>query len=137
MLERTVKAYDARAIEAAQVIEELISLAKQMNAAKQRGEEVGLSDEEMAFYKALEANDSAVQVLGEPSLQLIARELVKAVRANRSIDWTMGDSVRAKLRVIVKRILRKHGYPPDQQERATFTVVEQAELLERDWANAA
>ena len=137
MLERVVRAYDARAIEAAQVIEALIDLAKKMNAAQRRGEELGLSDDEIAFYEALEVNDSAVKVLGEPLLKTIARELVKSVQANRTIDWTIRESVRAKLRVIVKRILRKHGYPPDKQEKATQTVLEQAELLEKEWGKKA
>jgi type I restriction enzyme, R subunit len=137
MLERVVKAYDARAIEAAQVIEALIDLARKMNAAQRRGEELGLNEDEVAFYEALEVNDSAVKVLGEPTLKAIARELVRSVQANRTIDWTIRESVRAKLRVIVKRILRKHGYPPDKQEKATQTVLEQAELLEKDWARTA
>ena len=86
----------------------------------------------MAFYDASKVNDSAVKVLGEPTLQQIACELVESVRANTSIDWTIKESVRAKLRVIVKRIFRKHGYPPDKQEKATQTVIEQAELLLAD-----
>lgn len=137
LLERAVRAHDARAIEAAQVIEALIDLARKMNAAQRRGEELGLSEDEVAFYEALEVNDSAVKVLGEPTLKAIARELVRSVQANRSIDWTIRESVRAKLRVIVKRVLRKHGYPPDLQEQATRTVLDQAELLEEGWARAA
>ncbi|MBX3372592.1 MAG: type I restriction endonuclease subunit R [Phycisphaeraceae bacterium] len=129
MLENALKKYQNRAIEAAQVIEELIALAKDMREADKRGEQLGMSQDEVAFYDALEVNDSAVKVLGEPTLQQIARELVESVRANTSIDWTIKESVRAKLRVIVKRILRKHGYPPDKQEKATQTVLEQAELL--------
>ncbi|MBS0198777.1 MAG: type I restriction endonuclease subunit R [Planctomycetes bacterium] len=129
MLEEALKKYQNRAIEAAQVIEELIALAKDMREADKRGEALGLSTDEVAFYDALEVNDSAVKVLGEPTLQKIARELVESVRANTSIDWTIKESVRAKLRVIVKRILRKYGYPPDKQEKATQTVLEQAELL--------
>ncbi len=129
MLENAIKKYQNRAIEAAQVIEELIALAKEMREADQRGEQLGMSEDEVAFYDALEVSDSAVKVLGEPTLQKIARELVESVRANTSIDWTIKESVRAKLRVIVKRILRKYGYPPDKQEKATQTVLEQAELL--------
>ncbi len=129
MLENAIKKYQNRAIEAAQVIEELIALAKDMREADKRGEQLGLSQDEVAFYDALEVNDSAVKILGEPTLQQIARELVESVRANTSIDWTIKESVRAKLRVIVKRILRKYGYPPDMQERATQTVLAQAELL--------
>ena len=137
MLAEVVRKYDARAIEAAQVIEALIDLARKMNAAQRRGEELGLSEDEIAFYEALEVNDSAVRVLGEPTLKAIARELVKSVQANRTIDWTIRESVRAKLRVIVKRILRKHGYPPDKQAEATETVLKQAELLEEEWAKKA
>jgi len=129
MLEQAVKKYQNRAIEAAQVIEELIALARDMREADRRGESLGLNEDEVAFYDALEVNDSAVKVLGEPTLQQIARELVESVRANTSIDWTIKESVRAKLRVLVKRILRKYGYPPDKQEQATMTVLEQAELL--------
>jgi type I restriction enzyme R subunit len=94
---------------------------------------LGLSDDEMAFYDALETNDSAVKVLGEPTLTTIARELVAAVRNNITIDWTVRENVRAQLRVIVKRILRKYGYPPDKQEKATLTVLEQAEVLSESW----
>jgi type I restriction enzyme R subunit len=129
MLENAIKKYQNRAIEAAQVIEELIAIAKEMREAERRGERLGLTQDEVAFYDALEVNDSAVKVLGEPTLQQIARELVASVRANTSIDWTIKESVRAKLRVIVKRILRKYGYPPDKQERATQLVLEQAALL--------
>ncbi|MEP0848752.1 MAG: DUF3387 domain-containing protein [Phycisphaerae bacterium] len=129
MLENAIKRYQNRAIEAAQVIEELIELAKEMRAADRRGEQLGLSEEEIAFYDALEVNDSAVRVLGEPTLRTIAREVVEAVRNNTTIDWTIKESVRARLRVLVKRILRKYGYPPDKQEKATQTVLQQAELL--------
>jgi len=135
MLENAIKRYQNRAIETAQVIEELIALAKDMRAADQRGEKLGLSPDEIAFYDALEVNDSAVKVLGEPTLMTITRELVDTVRKNVSIDWTVQESVRAKLRVLVKRILRKYGYPPDKQEHATQTVLEQAELLCADWIN--
>jgi type I restriction enzyme R subunit len=136
MLEQTIRRYQNRAIEAAQVIEELIGLAKDMRAANARGEQLGLSEDELAFYDALEVNDSAVKVLGEPTLMTIARELVEAVRKNVTIDWTVRENVRAQLRVIVKRILRKYGYPPDKQEKATQTVLEQAEALSAEWAVA-
>ena len=116
------------------MIQELIDLAKDMREANARGEKLGLSDEELAFYDALEVNDSAVKVLGDEALRAIARELVETVRNNTSIDWTVKESVRARLRSMVKRILRKHGYPPDKQEKATQTVLEQAELLCKDWA---
>jgi len=125
-----------RAIEAAQVIEELIALAKEMREANARGESLGLSEDELAFYDALETNDSAVKVLGDETLRAIARELVATVRNNVTIDWTLRENVRAQLRVLVKRILRKHGYPPDKQEKATQTVLEQAEVLSAEWAMA-
>lgn len=136
LLEQAVRKYQNRAIEAAQVIEELIALARQLREADRRGEDLGLSEDELAFYDALETNDSAVAVLGDETLRCIARELVKAVRANVTIDWTVRENVRAQLRVIVKRILRKHGYPPDKQEKATVTVLEQAEVLSELWAAA-
>jgi type I restriction enzyme R subunit len=134
MLEQSIRRYQNRAVEAAQVIEELIELARDMREAERRGENLGLTDDELAFYDALETNDSAVKVLGDETLRDIARELVESVRNNVTIDWTMRENVRAKLRVIVKRILRKHGYPPDKQERATQTVLEQAEVLSAAWA---
>ncbi|HVB55872.1 MAG TPA: type I restriction endonuclease subunit R [Candidatus Acidoferrales bacterium] len=134
MLDQTIRKYQNRAIATAQVIEELIQLAKDMRAANARGENLGLSEEELAFYDALETNDSAVKVLGEPTLTKIARELVDTVRKNVTIDWTVRENVRAHLRVIVKRILRKYGYPPDKQDKATQTVLEQAELLSAQWA---
>lgn len=134
MLEQALRRYQNRAIETAKVIEELIQLAKDMRQAAQRGEDLGLSDDEVAFYDALETNDSAVKVLGDDALRTIARELVATVRANVTIDWTVRDNVRAQLRVLVKRILRKYGYPPDLQEKATQTVLEQAEALSEGWA---
>jgi type I restriction enzyme R subunit len=136
LLEQTVRKYQNRAIETAQVIEELIQLAKDMRAAGARGEQLGLSEDELAFYDALETNDSAVKVLGDDTLRAIARELVETVRKNVTIDWTIRENVRAQLRVLVKRILRKHGYPPDKQEKATQTVLEQAEVLSEMWAAA-
>src|SRR5437773_10287377 len=107
-----------------------------MREANARGVPHGLSEDELAFYDALETNDSAVKVLGDETLRLIARELVKTVRANVTIDWTVRENVRAQLRVLVKRILRKYGYPPDKQEKATQTVLEQAEVLSQEWAAA-
>jgi type I restriction enzyme R subunit len=136
MLEQTIRRYQNRAIEAAQVIEELIQLARDMRAAEARGEQLGLNEDEVAFYDALETNDSAVKVLGDETLRAIARELVETVRKNVTIDWTIRENVRAQLRVLVKRILRKHGYPPDKQEKATVTVLEQAEVLSEGWALA-
>ena len=134
MLEHSLRRYQNRAIEAAQVIEELIGLARHLREAHARGEKLGLSEDELAFYDALETNDSAVQVLGDETLHEIARELVETVRGNVTIDWTLRENVRANLRRLVKRILRKHGYPPDKQEKATRTVLEQAEVLSAEWA---
>ena len=136
MLEQTIRRYQNRAIEASQVIEELIQLAKQMREANARGEALKLSEDELAFYDALETNDSAVKGLGDETLRSIARELVETVRNNVTIDWTIRETVRAHLRVLVKRILRKYGYPPDMQEKATQTVLEQAALLSGEWAAA-
>jgi type I restriction enzyme R subunit len=136
MLEQSIRRYQNRAIEAAKVIDELIELAREMREAGARGGKLGLTEDELAFYDALETNDSAVKVLGDDTLRGIARELVAAVRANVSIDWTLRENVRAQMRVIVRRILRKHGYPPDKQEKATQTVIEQAEVLSQGWAAA-
>ena len=136
MLEQTLRRYQNRAIETAQVIEELIQLAKDIREAGARGERLGLSEDELAFYDALETNDSAVQVMGDEALSNIARELVDTVRRNVTIDWTIRENVRAQLRVLVRRILRRHGYPPDKQEKATQTVLEQAEVLFEGWASA-
>ena len=129
MLEQTIRRYQNRAVEAAQVLEELIEIARDMRAANERGEKLNLSEDELAFYDALETNDSAVQVLGDATLRKIAQELVKTVRDNVTIDWTIRENVRANLRRLVRRILRKYGYPPDMQEKATLTVIEQAEAL--------
>ena len=134
LLEQAIRKYQNRAIETAQVIEELIQLARDMRDADRRGEELGLTEDEVAFYDALETNDSAVAVLGDDTLKAIARELVATVRKNVTIDWTIRENVRAQLRVYVKRILRKYGYPPDKQEKATQTVLEQAEALSGVWA---
>ena len=133
LLESSIRKYQNRAIQAAQVIEELIGLAKQMREETAKGEALGLSEDEVAFYDALEVNDSAVKVLGDDTLKTIARELVDTVRRNTTIDWTVRENVRANLRVLVKRILRKYGYPPDKQEKATLTVLEQAEVLSANW----
>ena len=134
MLERTLRRYENRAIEAAQVIEELIQLAKEMREANARGEQLGLTEDELAFYDALETNDSAVAILGDEVLRTIAQELVEKVRNNVTIDWTLREDVRAHLRVLVKRTLRNYGYPPDKQEKATQTVLQQAEVLSEAWA---
>ncbi|KPQ40920.1 MAG: type I restriction-modification system restriction subunit [Candidatus Methanoperedens nitroreducens] len=134
MLEKAIKRYQNKSIETAQIIEELIELAKEMREARLRGEKLNLNDEELAFYDALEVNDSAVKVLGDEKLTIIARELVDTVRNNVTIDWTLKESVQAKLRVMVKRILKKYGYPPDKQKKATETVLEQAKLICKDLA---
>jgi type I restriction enzyme R subunit len=135
MLQKTLNAYHNRAIATQEVIEELIKLAKQMSAANKRGVDLGLTDDEVAFYDALAANDSAVQVMGVDELKVIATELVTQVRKNVSIDWTLREGARAKIKVMVKRILKKHGYPPDLQDEATKTVLAQAELLCADWTS--
>ena len=136
LLEQAIRKYQNRAIETAQVIEELIAWPRRCARPTQRGETLGLTEDELAFYDALETNDSAVKVLGDETLRTIARELVATVRANVTIDWTVRENVRAQLRVLVKRILRKYGYPPDKQEKATQTVLEQAEVLSEGWASA-
>jgi type I restriction enzyme R subunit len=133
MLEKSLARYQNRAIETAQVIEELIALARELREADRRGDELGLTQDEIAFYDALEVNDSAVQVLGDATLRIIAQELVKAVRNSVTIDWTVRENVRAQMRVLIKRILRRYGYPPDKQARATELVLEQAEVLCKDW----
>ena len=145
MLKKTLNAYHNRAIATQEVIEELIKLAKEMSAATQRGVDLGLTDDEIAFYDALAANDSAVEAMGKDELKVIATELVTQVRKSVTIDWTLRavtdakqrpgfQSARAKIKVMVKRILRKHGYPPDLQEEAVKTVLAQAELLCAEWA---
>ena len=136
MLEDAIRRYQNRTIEAAQVIEELIDLAKEMREDFARGRELGLNEDELAFYDALETNDSAVKVLGDDTLRTIAQELVETVRRNATIDWTVRESVRAGMRNAVRRVLRKYKYPPDKQEKAIETVIEQAELLSEEWANA-
>jgi type I restriction enzyme R subunit len=134
MLERAITEYHNRTIETLQIIERLIKLAEEMRKSVERGEKLKLSAEELAFYDALETNDSAVAILGDETLRTIAREVADKIRNNVSIDWTMKESVRARLRVLVKRVLRNHGYPPDKQEQATKTVLEQAELIAPRWA---
>ena len=133
-LEAAIARYHANAITTAQVLEELIQLAKDIRAARARGEETGLSDEEVAFYDALAENESARAAMGEPTLRLIAHELVKSVKGSVSTDWTHRESARARIRVLVKRILRKFGYPPDLEDAAVQNVLQQAEALSADWA---
>lgn len=136
MLEKAIRKYQNRTVEAAQVIEELINLAKDMREAMRRGEKLNMTDDEVAFYDALEVNDSAVKVLGDDTLKAIAHELLEAVRRSVSIDWAVRENARAQIRVIVKRVLRKYKYPPDKQEKATQIVLEQAEVLCKEWATA-
>ena len=133
MLEATLRRYQNRGLEAAQVINELISLAQELRQADQRGEKLQLTAEELAFYDALAANESAVEVLGDETLAIIAREVLRIVRENVTIDWTVKESIRANLRRLVKRVLRHYGYPPDKREQATQTVIQQAELLAGEW----
>ena len=135
MLARTVDEYNNRTITAEEAIEKLIELAKRIKAARERGEKLGLSDEELAFYDALETNDSAVLLMGDEVLRKIAQELVVQVRSKATVDWSVRESSRARMRLAVKKLLRKYHYPPDKQEKATETVLEQAELLGEEWAN--
>lgn len=128
-LEETIRRYQARSIEAAQVIMELIQIAKEIKEADKRGDALSLTNEELAFYDALATNESAREVMSDKDLSIIAREVLRIVRENTTIDWNLKESVRANLRRLVKRVLRKYGYPPDLQEAATQMVLEQAELL--------
>jgi len=132
-LEDAVARYHANAINTAEVLQELIELAKDIRAAHQRGEESGLSDEEYAFYMALAENNSAVEVMGNDQLMVIAHELLVSLRENVTVDWAHRESARARMRVLVKRILRKYGYPPDLQDAAVQTVLRQAEALSATW----
>lgn len=133
MLKKTLNAYHNRAIATQAIIEELITLAKDLDAAAKRGEAMNLSEEELAFYDALAANESAVRAMGDQKLRVIAAELVTKVRSSVTIDWTLRESARANIRVAVRRILRHFGYPPDLQDAAVQTVLLQAETLCRDW----
>jgi type I restriction enzyme R subunit len=133
-LKQSLNAYHNRAISTMQVIEELIQLAKDLDAATKRGVALGLSDDEVAFYDALAANESAVIAMGDDKLRVIAAELITQVRKSVTIDWTLREGARAKIRVMVKRILNKYGYPPDLQDEAVKTVLAQAELLSAAWA---
>lgn len=133
LLINTIKRYQNRSIETAQVMEELCEMAKKFKEAVQRGETVGLNEDELAFYDALANNESSVKELGNETLKKIAHELTENLRKNVSVDWSVRDSVRAKLRLMVKRILRKYKYPPDKQEEAVELVLKQAELLSAEW----
>ncbi len=129
MLEGAIKRYQNNLLTTAEIIQELINIAKQIKEADKEGEKLGLTPDEVAFYNALEVNDSAVQVLGDDTLKEIAREIADKVRANATIDWTIRESARAKLMVLVRLTLNKWGYPPDKQQKAIDTVLKQAELL--------
>ncbi|MFN9339233.1 MAG: type I restriction endonuclease subunit R [Candidatus Kapaibacterium sp.] len=129
MLEGAIKRYQNNLLTTAEIIQELINIAKQIKEADKEGEKLGLNNDEVAFYNALEVNDSAVQILGDDTLKEIAREIADKVRANATIDWTIRESARAKLMVLVRRTLNKYGYPPDKQQKAIDTVLKQAELL--------
>ncbi|MHB8260357.1 MAG: type I restriction endonuclease subunit R [Bacteroidia bacterium] len=129
ILEGAVKRYQNNLLSTAEIIQELINIAKEIKESDKRGEKLGLNNEELAFYDALEINDSAVQVLGDEQLRIIAREIAEKVKANTTIDWAIRESARAKLMVLVKRTLNKYGYPPDKQQKAIDTVLKQAELL--------
>jgi type I restriction enzyme R subunit len=133
MLERAIKKYQNNLLTTTEIIQHLIDLAKEIKQADKRGDELNLSEDELAFYDALEVNDSAVQVLGDDQLRDIAREIAEKIRNNATIDWTIRESARAKLMVIVRRTLTKHGYPPDKQQKAIDTVLKQAELLADYW----
>lgn len=129
MLENAIRKYQNNLLSTAEIIQELIEIAREVRTADQRGAKLGLSEEELAFYDALGENQSAVQVLGDEQLRLIAREIAEKVRANATIDWTIRESARARLMVLVRRTLNKYGYPPDMQQKAIDTVLKQAELL--------
>lgn len=133
LLEDAIRRYQNRSLAAAQVIEELIALAKQIRDADTRHERLGMSEDEVAFYDALKPDDGAVAVLGEDTLRTIVRELIDKLRKNISTDWMIRENARANLRVLVKRILRAHGYPLEKLEEATQTVLEQTELLSDEW----
>ena len=133
-LEDAVARYHANAITTVGVLQELIELAKDIRAARARGEESGLSEEEIAFYDALAENESAVQVMGDDKLRLIAHELLTSLRGSVSVDWARREPARARMRVLVKRILRRYGYPPDLQDAAVQTVLQQAEVLSAAWS---
>jgi type I restriction enzyme R subunit len=135
MLEDAIRRYQNGLLSTAQIIEEIIGLANHIKDLDKQGEKLNLSIEEVAFYNALEVNDSAVKILGDETLREIARVLVQRVKANTSIDWQIKENVRAKLRVIVRRVLREFGYPPDKQEAAVNTVLQQSELLADVWVN--
>jgi type I restriction enzyme R subunit len=134
-LEAAIARYHTNAISTVEVLQELIDLAKDVRAARRRGDDEGLSPDEIAFYDALAENESAVEVMGNDSLKIIAHELLVSLKASASVDWSHRESARARMRVLVKRILRKHGYPPDLQDDAVQIVLRQAEALSAQWAS--
>ena len=134
MLQRTMNAYHNRAIATQEIIEELLTLAREVRDANKRHEDLGLSEDELCFYDALAQNESAMEAMGFDELKVIAADLVTQVRKSVSIDWTVRESARAKIRVMVRKILRRHGYPPDLQADAVKLVLDQAEVLCADWA---
>lgn len=134
LLAKTIKKYTSRSVEAAHVIEELLELARKVREEKNRGKEKNMTEDEIAFYDALGVNDSAVKVLGDETLRKIALELTQMIRNSVTIAWTQRESVQAEIRLKVRKILRKYGYPPDREKNATETVLKQAGLIARDWA---
>jgi type I restriction enzyme R subunit len=135
MLETAIKKYQNNLLTTAQIIEELIRIAKEVKSSDEDAKRLGLSEAELAFYDALETNDSAVKVLGDEVLKTIAREIADKVKKNATIDWTIRESARAKLMVLVRRTLTKYGYPPDKQQKAIDTVLKQAELIADELVN--
>jgi type I restriction enzyme R subunit len=134
MLSNVITRYQNRSIETAQVMEELVAMAKTFREAVSRGEKLGLTEDEVRFYDALANNESAVRELTDETLKKIAHELTESLRQNLSVDWSERESVRAKLRLMVKRILRKYKYPPDMQDAAVELVLQQAQVLSESWA---
>ena len=137
LLQQSLLRYRNRAVETAQVIEELIGMAKKFQEAASRGEKLGLSPDEVAFYDALATNESAVRELGDETLRKIAVELTQKLRNSLTVDWAVRDTVRAGLRIMVKTLLRRYKYPPDRQEAAITTVLKQAEEVSREWVIGA
>ena len=133
MLDEAIKRYQNNLLTTAEIIDELIKIAKEIKKADKRTEELNLSEDELAFYDALGTNDSAVQVLGDEQLRAIAREIAGKVKSNATIDWTLKETVRARLIVLVRRVLNKYGYPPDKQKSAIELVMKQAENLADFW----
>jgi type I restriction enzyme R subunit len=136
MLADVIKRYQNRSIETAQVMEELIAMAKKFREAATRGEGLGLSDDEVKFYDALANNEAAVLLLKDETLKLIAQELTSSLRKNLTVDWPERESVRAKLRLMVRRVLRKYKYPPDMADDAVTLVLQQAEQFGEEWSEA-